>query len=839
MTVFDLRSLVAVVLLAPALAAAEPSRVSYTRDIRPILSDKCFKCHGPDEKQRRGDLRLDVRDLALRPAQSGEKAVVPREPGKSEMVRRIHSADPDEMMPPRVSKKSLTDAEKQLLRRWIEEGAAYEQHWAFVRPVKPALPAVKKQGWARNGIDQFILARLEKEGLEPSPEADRYTLARRAALDLTGLPPTIAEVDAFVKDTSPNAYEKYVDALLKKPAYGEHWATLWLDLGRYADSNGYAQDGMRNIWPWRDWTIRALNRNLAFDQFTVEQLAGDLLPSPTQDQLVATGFHRNTLTNEEGGTNDEEFRTAAVVDRVNTTFAVWMGLTMACAQCHTHKYDPLTQEEYFKVYAIFNQTADADRGDNSPNLNLLPAADQDKVQQLNARLAELEKQLAQPDPKLDAAQEQWETVVNRTMLPPNVKAILTVEKAKRNEQQKKELSKFYRGTATETKPLRDQIAAVKAEVAKIKPVMTPILRELPPAQRRKTHILIRGNFLDKGAEVRPGVPSVLPSIKARETPGAHPPGSPDRLDFARWLVSEENPLTARVTVNRFWEQVFGRGVVETIEDFGIRGKPPTHPELLDWLALEFSARKWDLKDLLKLMVTSATYRQASRVTPALLERDPENRLLARGPRGRAAAEVIRDQALAIAGLLSPKMYGPSVRPPRPKLGLNSAFGGTTDWDPSPGEDRYRRGLYTVIRRTAPYPSMTTFDAPDRNFCALTRSKTNTPLQALVTLNDPVYVEAAQALARRALKEGGAMLEARLTYAFRLCLARPPRPEELKKLTELHARAKQKFAGDVKAATALATEPLGPAPQGTDMADLAAWTVVSNVLLNLDETLARR
>lgn len=809
--------------------AAEPT-IQYSRDIRPLLSDRCFKCHGPDAKERRGELRLDVRAEAVKAGQSGQNAIVPGQAAKSELVRRILATDKDEMMPPPASKKKLSDAEKQLLQRWIAEGAAYEQHWAFMPPKRPTVPELPNpKPETRNAIDKFVVARLGKEGLTLSPEADRYTLARRAALDLTGLPPTLAEVEAFVNDKSGDAFEKYVDRLLEKSTYGEHWASLWMDLGRYADSNGYAQDGPRTIWPWRDWLIRNLNRNLPFDQFTIDMLAGDMLPAATQEQLLATGFHRNTLTNEEGGTNDEEFRTAAVVDRVNTTFQVWMGLTMNCAQCHTHKYDPLTQEEYYKVYAIFNQTEDADRGDNSPFLTLSSPQEEQKKKELADRIATLEKLLDAPVAKLDMAQEEWEKTVKKETLPKPIQAILALPKEGRTPQHQADLRKHFRSQAAETKPLRDQIAGLKKEQGQIPNITSPIFRELPKGKERETHILIRGNFLDKGAKVTVGIPEVLRTdVKTS-----------NRLEFARWLVSAENPLTGRVMVNRYWEQLFGIGLVETVEDFGVRGKAPSHPELLDWLAVEFREQGWDVKKLLKLIVASATYRQSSRVTPQLLERDPGNRLLARGPRVRASAEVVRDQALFVAGLLSPKMYGPSVRPPRPKLGLNAAFGGSTDWDPSPGEDRYRRGLYTTIRRTAPYPSMTTFDAPDRNFCALTRPRTNTPLQALVTLNDPVYVESAQALARRSLKEGGATHESRLTYAFRLALTRPPRAEELKKLGELYAKAKQKYAADAKAAALLVADSAAPPPPGTDVADLAAWTVVSNVILNLDEIFNKR
>jgi hypothetical protein len=771
--------LIGVIAGRPASVAVEPTsgKVQYARDILPVLSANCFACHGPDEKTRKAGLRLDLGAAATRTLKSGSRAVVPGDPEKSELVTRIF-ADHSERMPPPKSHKQLKEAEKQRLKLWIAEGAVYQRHWAFVAPQKKAVPAPKTAGWARNPIDNFILARLEVEGLQPSPEADRYTLARRVSLDLTGLPPTLEAVDRFVSDPHPDAYERFVDEVLASSAYGERWAQVWLDLARYADSNGYANDLPRTIWKYRDWVIDAINRNLPFDEFTIEQLGGDLLPRPAKDQILATAFHRNTLTNDEGGTSREEFRVAAVVDRVNTTMQVWMGLTMGCAQCHDHKYDPLSQEEYYRMFAIFNQTEDADRGDNSPLLPWAPPEQLAAKERLEKEIAALEKQKAKGDP---------------------------LEK------------------------LRKQLAGLGI-------VTTPIMRELPAKQQRKSHIHIRGNFLNQGKEVTPGVPALFASL-----PKSQPA---NRLALARWLVDPANPLTARVTVNRYWEQIFGVGLVETPEDFGIRGKLPTHPALLDWFALEFSTggkehRAWDVKRLLRLLVTSATYRQSSRVTPSLQERDPDNRLFGRGPRYRGSAEVLHDQALFAAGLLCPKMFGPPVRPPQPKLGLNAAFGGGTDWVASTGDDRHRRALYTKWRRITPYPSMITFDAPNRNVCAVTRPRTNTPLQALVMLNDPVYVEAAQALARRMVREGGMTALDRIHHGFRLVLTRPPHEEELQRLVQLYHRARGEFGHNPREAQNAATDPLGPLPAGMDPVDLAAYSVVGNVLLNLDEMFTRR
>lgn len=760
-------------LSATATHAAEPP-VDFARQIRPILANNCFRCHGPDKGAVQAGLRLDTREGATAETESGSHAIVPGKPEASELIARVSHTDGSIRMPPPESGKTLTAAEVELLQRWIQEEAPYRGHWAFIPPQRPPLPpAVSQPSWVRNPIDAFVLARLDREGLQPAPEADRYTLIRRLSLDLTGLPPTLAEVDQFVADQSPEAYEKQVDRLLASLAYGERWARVWLDLARYADSAGYAQDPPRTIWRYRDWVIRAINSNLPFDQFTIQQIAGDLLPNPTEDQLIATAFHRNTMTNSEGGTDDEEFRNVAVVDRVNTTLAVWMGLTMGCAQCHDHKYDPISQEEYFRLFAILNNTEDADRGDEAPNLVTFTPEEEQRKKQLQTEIAELETTPAEP---------------------------------------------------AKLKELKQQLAGLTG-------TPTPIMRELPPGKRRTTHIQLRGNFLNKAQEVAPGVPAAFHPL---------PDGAaPNRLALAQWLVDERNPLTARVTVNRYWEQLFGIGLVETSEDFGLQGEPPSHPDLLDFLATELLRLKWDIQQWIKLVVTSATYRQSSRVAADLAQRDPHNRLLARGPRFRLSAELVRDQTLEASGLLSRKLYGPPVRPPQPNLGLNSAFGGSTDWTTSAGEDKYRRGLYTTLRRTSPYPSLITFDAPSGEFCTLRRIRTNTPLQALVTLNDPVYVEAAQALARRLVREGGATVRERTAYGVRLCLGRMPDEREWQRLLALYEQALTKFQQSPQDAVPMATIPLGPVPDGMDAAELAAWTVVGNVLLNLDEFLAKR
>ncbi len=752
-----IRLVPSILLVVVGQAIAHDGTIDFNRDIRPILSNRCFTCHGPDEATRTGGLRLDMRDDAIGPANSGAHAIVPGSPEDSELLARVSTDFSFMRMPPAETGPGLTEEEIRLLHDWIEQGAPYAKHWSYVKPKRPPVPdldamladlgredAERLKDWPRNPIDHFVLEPMLSRSLAPVPEADRYALIRRVSLDLTGLPPDLDEVERFVNDTEPDAYERLVDRLLDQPSFGEHWARMWLDLARYADSAGYADDPPRTIWAYRDWVIRALNTNMPFDQFTIEQLAGDLLPEPSEDQLIATAFHRNTMTNNEGGTDDEEFRNVAVVDRVNTTMAVWMGTTVDCAQCHTHKYDPITHEEYFQLFAIFNQTEDADRRDESPVL------------------------------KLD----------------------------ERNEDQ------------GESRPATS----------------VPIIRELPEDQRRRTFVQLRGNFLELGDEVTEGVPSAF-----------HPPPEDqplNRLSLAHWLIDPQNPLTARVVANRYWEWLFGRGIVVTSEEFGSQGELPTHPELLDWLATELVRIGWDRKAFLRLLVTSATYRQSSQITEERAQVDPQNQWLSRGPRFRLSAEMVRDQALYVAGLLSPKMYGPPVNPPQPELGLTAAFGSGIDWETSTGEDRYRRGLYTSWRRSNPYPSMVAFDAPSREVCTVRRDRTNTPLQALVTLNDPVYIEAAQALARRMTAAGSTEAE-RVIYGFRLCLARPPNDEERQHLLDLHQQARQAFEEDPAAAEKLATVPLGPAPEDADLIDLAAWTVVANVLLNLDEVLMKR
>jgi hypothetical protein len=817
------------------VADAATPPVDFNYDIRPILSAKCYACHGQDEAARKAKLRLDIREDALKEHDDGTP-IIPGNAKASALVQRITSHDPEEVMPPPKEGEPLTAREIGLLSRWIAEGAEYKQHWAWQAPVRPSVPSVPS---ARNAIDTFILARVHAAGLRASPEADRHTLLRRVSLDLTGLPPSPAEVAAFVADTAPEAYERAVDRLLASPRFGEKWARMWLDLARYADSTGYGSDALRlNIWPYRDWLINAFNRNLPYDQFTIEQLAGDLLPNATQDQIIATAFHRNTMTNIEGGTVDEEYRVAAVKDRIATTAQVWMGLTLQCAQCHTHKFDPISQREYYQTFAIFNQTEDADRKDEAPTLPLPPTAeDAERKAALEAAVAEALQQLNAAQMKSNADLDTWEASLDRAKVPAEVAAILAVAPAQRDAAQNKKLEEYHRSVTPALAELEKKLAAKKKDLAAFKSLAVPVMRELPADKRRETHLLTKGNYLAPAELLQPAVLTAFGPVP--EAP------APTRLEFARWLVSPGNPLTARVAVNRFWAQLFGTGIVETEEDFGTQGALPSHPELLDWLAVTFRSSAaegglaWDVKALLKLIVTSATYRQSSRVLPEHLEKDTRNRLLSHYPRRRLEAEQLRDQALAVAGLLSSKIGGPSVYPPQPEGLWRVAFnGGENAYKTSTGEDRYRRGLYTIWRRTMPYPSMTTFDAPSRESCTLRRQPTNTPLQAFVTLNDPCFVECAQAFARRIVKEGGATPEARLRWALETALARPATEGQVASLGRLLEAEVAHYKEAAADATKLATSATQPLPAGADPGQLAAWTVVANTLLNLDAFLTK-
>lgn len=984
--------------------ASDKEAVDYGKQILPIISQKCFHCHGQDEKSRKAKLRLDVREDAIKERKDGTFAIKPGDLSNSELVKRITSTDPDEVMPPPKEAHPVNAQEAALVKKWIQEGAKYQKHWAFTPPVRPEIPKVKNKRWPHNDIDRFILARLEAEGLKPSRAAQKSILLRRVSLDLIGLPPTPAEEDAFLKDKSPNAYQNVVDRLLASPRYGERWARMWLDIARYADSAGYGSDPLRlNIWPYRDWVIKAFNENMPFDEFTMEQLAGDLMENSTEEEKVATAFHRNTMTNTEGGTDDEEWRVAAVKDRCDVTVQAWMGLTMGCAQCHSHKFDPITQKEYYQFFAIFNQTEDSDKSDERPTMPLYNAEQKKKIKELDVEIATKEKavqaqngtvldelvkwQKAGNDtnawtilepvrfesetnggfkklvdgsllatnmapvkdtytitfqstasnvlafrlevlgddslPKngpgrnnkgqfllnhfevtlngkpvkfaratatfnekkysvadaiaekldtkkgwsIDGSTNKHQTAVFETaeplapgelqiklvqqygkkqtigrfrisattqkspvLIPDNIASILALNADKRSAAQQTELVEWFRQFVPSVAEQAKALAAVKAKREEIKPVDLPVMRELSGNDRRVSHILFKGNYHAPGDEVQPGVPAAFNPL---------PAGAPtNRLGVAKWLMSPENPLTARVIANRFWAQIFGRGIVETEEDFGTQGTKPTHPELLDYLAIDLRDHGWDIKRYLKTLVMSATYQQSSRVTPELLKKDPRNYLLARAPRRRLDAEFVRDQALALSGLLSAKIGGPSVYPPQPDGLWRAAFNGQRTYPTSTGDDRYRRGIYTIWRRTIPHPSMTTFDAPSRETCTFRRLPTNTPLQAYVTLNDPIYVEAAQALGRKLARIEAADLTKRVEYGLKLALCREPTKREVESLVELYQSELAHYKTNNDEAVKLSTQPLGALPKGMSRAEAAAWTSVANVLLNLDGVLMK-
>ncbi len=1009
--------------LSPALGAQEttppaPRTVDFNDQVRPILARHCFKCHGPDDKGRKAKLRLDVEEAAKKPASSGEPPIVAGKPDDSELVRRIFSEDAEERMPPRAANSQLSAAERQTLKQWVAEGAKYDVHWAFRKPVKPAIPNVREPGQVRNPIDAFILARVEREGLKPSPEADRATLLRRVSLDLIGLPPTPEQLDSFLADQSPDAYERQVDRLLASPHYGERWARRWLDVARYADTNGYEKDRPRSIWPYRDWVIRALNSGMPFDRFTIEQLAGDMLPGEGVSQRVATGFHRNTMLNEEGGIDPLEFRFYAMTDRVATTGTVWLGLTIGCAQCHTHKFDPIPHRDYYQFMALLNNADEPkmpvalsrnaerrrsieariaamrvdlpnqfpidEKGDdknkpaggsavnlaerraaslekhfrewlrsaradtarwvtlkpkkasaNVPRLSIEPDGtvfadgDQSKRDVYTVQLGSAPSGItairleALPDDRLpsrgpgrvyyegpfgdfylseikisvdgravpikdamasnpkapkDAAaafdgdpQTGWsinggqgrensavfrlaapleraneitvEMVCERyyaaglgkfrfsaTTDPREVKAreipfelepILLIEDTERTPQQIDRLRTYFLSVAPELAKARAAIDKLAGEIPE--DPITLVLKERPADNPRPTFLHNRGEFLQPTERVEPAVLSMLPGM-AKDLPR-------NRLGLARWLVSGSNPLTGRVVMNYQWAAFFGRGIVRTVEDFGYQGERPTHPELLDYLAVSLVEGGWSIKAIHRAIVTSATYRQASRVSPEGLAKDPENRLLARGPRVRMEAEMIRDSLLAESGMLCERIGGPSVFPPQPPgVSSEGAYGGLA-WNPSPGGDRYRRGLYTFTKRTAPFAMTMTFDGPSGEVCVARREMSNSPLQALTLLNDPVFVEGSQALGALLAKTPGG-IDTRVGRLFRLCLSRAPQPDELSML--VHFLQNQRERLERKELDAARIAGAGTA----DVIDRAAWTLLARAILNLDEAVTK-
>ncbi|MCA9177081.1 MAG: PSD1 domain-containing protein [Planctomycetales bacterium] len=1025
---FRTRSLPLLVMAAVTLALPAPNRASAAdRDVRSeaqrILSNKCFACHGPDESSREAELRLDTLEGATRDGGNGA-AIVPSNPDASQLVRRILSKDADELMPPPDSKLSLSDDERQTLLTWIRQGASYEPHWAFGALHRPPAPSVSTPSdWALTPVDQFVLAKLRDAGLTPSPDAERGVLIRRVYLDLLGIPPSPGEVRSFLTDRSSLAYDRMVDRALSSPHYGERWGRHWLDQARYADTHGYTVDSERTMWPYRDWVIEAVNLDLPFDQFTVEQLAGDLLPAATQSQKIATGFHRNTLVNQEGGSDREQFRNEAVVDRTNTTGAVWLGLTLGCAQCHSHKYDPISQREYYQLFAFFNSQEDANGV--APTLQVASPAQQTQLSELDAEVAAAKQaltdydrgqdqqrpvaerndgepvkwqvvELADPSSRAGASFERlddgsWvvsgenadddQYVLPLRGLPARVTAVrletlthpslpqggpgragngnfvLNAIELKRGEQTAAWLhatadhsQQDYPVTAAidgdlatgwainvsngrmnvnrtatfVTKPLEhvaakdgdddgdndgdndgdkdggkdgdkdnDKVAgrgeltlrfgatppkynigrfrvsvtdaplsklalpdsrraeleqavkraeAKRGELAKRLP-STMVMRELP--KPRESHVHIRGDFLRKGDAVTPNVPDLLPPLRRDEVEPTEPtePTEPaelaNRLDLARWLVRGDNPLTPRVTVNRVWGRLFGLGLVETENDFGMQGTPPSHPELLDWLAVDFRDHGWSLKRLHRQILTSRVYRQSSRHREELSSVDPLNKLLGRQNRLRVDAEVVRDLSLSVSGLLSHGIGGPSVRPPQPD-GVYAFTQRSAAWPTSKGADRYRRGLYTFFMRSAPYPMLTTFDTPRFNTTCTRRVRSNTPLQALTLANDATMLEAARALGRRLHDHSGGV-EEQLSLAYQLCFSRGIEPAELRTLQDYLAAEQASFADSAERARDLLGESDASSadPKAvTDQAARAAWVSVARVLLNLDEFIVR-
>lgn len=993
-------------------AAADLAPVEFNRDIRPILSDTCFQCHGPDKAKRKANLRLDTEAGAFADL-GGYHALVAGNLEHSELFHRISAADEAKRMPPAKFARKLTLGQIDLLRRWIEQGAKWQRHWAFIPPSRPPLPPVKDAAWPRNPIDHFVLARLERETMNPAPEADPVTLLRRVTLDLAGLPPTPEELDDFLRAKPQAAYERVVDRLLASPRYGERVARPWLDAARYADTNGYQTDGERHMWRWRDGVIDAFNRNLPFDQFTIEQLAGDLLPRPTLDQRIATGFNRNHRGNAEGGIIPEEYAVEYVVDRVDTTATVWLGLTLGCARCHDHKYDPFPQKEYYQLFAYFNNVPERGKAiklGNSPPVIQSPTVEQERhLAELDRRLEHAERRFADLRPKLTAAQATWEqtlgngdvewnltegrvarfertafdgkrhhdagdvadfgfldkftlsawvkptsatgTILSRmsdsnrgiegyqlhleagkvqlnlvkrwlddairvethnsiragqwthvlatydgSRLASGIAiylngrpARLTVHLDDLNQtfQTKEplrigssggdegrfqglldEVMVYHRTLAPDEAAMvatRETVSAIAAlppesraagQALKVRACFleryapttlrnphrtlislrderarliqsfptTMVMEEMPTP--RATFILNRGEYDKPGEPVSPGVPAHF------ELPMGNPPNN--RLGFARWLVHPKHPLTARVAVNRVWQSYFGQGIVKTVDDFGAQGEWPTHPELLDWLATEFVRSGWDTKALHRLIVTSATYRQSAKLTPALLQRDPENRLLARGSRFRLSAETIRDQALAASGLLVERLGGPSVKPYQP-AGLARELGAEA-YRQDHGANLYRRGLYTFWKRTVTPPTMMTFDAAGRETCVVRETRTNTPLQALTLMNDITYVEAARVLAQRIMIEGGKTPEERLTLAFRLVTGRRPRPVELAILVGAYHEHHDQYHKNPSVARKMAGSGESPRDERLSVPELAAYSTVAGMILNLDEAI---
>ena len=841
------RILLAALMLSLAIAATAraDAPIEFNRDIRPILSENCLYCHGQDGNKRKADLRLDVRDVAI---ETG--AIVPGNAGASVLLERIHSTDAEVLMPPPASNRRLSDEQKKLLERWIAAGAVYQPHWTFTAPLRPTIPAVGRPEWVRSVIDNFVLAGLEVAKLEPSPEADSVTLIRRLHTDLIGLPPTTAEVDAFVNDSDPQAYEKLVDRLLASPHYGERMALSWLDAARYADSNGFQQDGDTAQWVWRDWVVAALNADMPFDQFSTEQLAGDLLPNATVEQRIASGFNRNHLLNGEGGAIPEEQRNVILFDRVDTTSTTWLGLTLACAQCHDHKYDPITQTDYYSILDAFNRVTETGQMPDmrSAKIRLAPPYMEAPSAENQAHITEFEARIAAADPAaaIEAAFVAWRvglfadgTLVEGHGLPDPLAAILHKPEAERTAAETQlvdpELHKHFhdklRASIVDKLPAVENQKQLKKQLSEYKRDRVPLVMVMNDDKPRDTKILNRGDYLSpQGEKLSFAVPAFLPPL---------PAGAPaNRLGLARWLFMPEHPLVARVQVNRMWQHFFGAAIVKTVEDMGVQSEYPLHRALLDWLAVEFREQEWSQKKMHRLIVTSATYRQASRITPDHLAQDPENTRFARAGRFRMPSLLLRDAALLASGLLEDRRGGQPVYPYQPEQ-IWEALAITNERDftypASHGSDLYRRSLYTFWRRTVSPANM--FDTANRQTCSVRSSRTSSPLHALTTLNDPTWVEAARVLAARSL-QAASTLDDRLIFAFRRVLGRQPTASDLNSLRRMHERQLAVYRNDTEAAKQIVSVGEYAQDNTLDAAEHAALTAVCLAIFNLDEALTR-
>ena len=817
--------------------------IDFNRDIRPILSENCFYCHGQDTNKRKADLRLDVREDAIKTG-----SITPGNLAKSELVTRIHSADASLLMPPPKSNRRLNAEQKKLLERWVQEGAAYNTHWAFVKPNRPASPSVKKKEWIRNPIDAFVLAKLEQAGLAPSPEADRTTLIKRLSIDLTGLPPTPAEVEGFLADKSENAYGNVVDRLMASRHFGERMALGWLDAARYADSNGFQQDGDTWQWIWRDWVVRAYNEDLPFDQFSTWQLAGDLLPNATNDQKIASGFNRNHMLNGEGGAIPEEQRFVNLFDRMDTTATNWLGLTMACAQCHDHKYDPITMKDYYSLMDAFNRVPE--RGTPqffSSRIRVAPPFVELPTEENKARMDELEKLIKSLEPAeqkvVQEAFTKWSSEVRqdekkRKDIPEAVQKLLQKPQDQLSPEEAKSLQASLRKHFDEkvktglvgSLPEVSKVATLRKQLADYKADKLPRVMIMSDSNPRETKILDRGEYLNGREKVSFAIPAFLPKM---------PEGAPqNRLGLAQWLFSPEHPLTARVQVNRLWQHFFGQGIVKTAEDFGVQSEYPIHGELLDWLAVEFRENGWSTKKLLKLIVTSNTYRQSGNVTADHKTNDPENRLYSRSSRYRMSSMLLRDWALASSGLINLKIGGQPVYPYQPDA-VWEALAITKERDftypASKGEDLYRRSIYTFWRRTVGPANI--FDTSNRQTCRVRQSTTSTPLHALTMLNDPTWVEASRHLAQQSLKTP-LDLEGKLSQAFSKVLCRNAQKSELAVLKKSYEKQLAIFRADEAGAKALLAMGESKRDESLNPAEHAAFTAVCLGLFNLDEAMTR-